>query len=79
MLKKQNAPEHVAVRFVCEEQEIALWQDGERAGDTTFQREGRMVLLLDARVSELPAAHTLDLEDARLTLQLPGEGEQRRT
>ena len=36
LLKQQNAPEDVAVRFVCEEQEIALWQDSERTGDTTF-------------------------------------------
>ena len=75
MLKQQSMPEEIAVRFVYEGQGIALQQDSERAGDTTFQHEGRTVLLLDAQVSELTAEDTLDLVGAKLTLKRPKEGE----
>jgi Fe-S cluster assembly iron-binding protein IscA len=75
MLKQQNAPAHIAVRFVCEQQTAGLRQDSERPGDTSFQHQGRTVLVLDAQVSELLAEVTLDLEGARLTLQRPKEGE----
>ena len=75
MSKQQSMPEEIAVRFVYEGQGIALQQDSERAGDTTFQHEGGTVLLLDAQVSELLAEDTLDLEGAKLTLQHPKEGE----
>ena len=78
MLKQQDAPEDIAVRFVCEEQGIALQPDSERAGDTTFPHDGRTVLVLDAQVSELLAEDTLDLEGAKLALQHPKEGDQRR-
>jgi Fe-S cluster assembly iron-binding protein IscA len=71
MLKQQDTPEDVAVRFVCEAQGIALQHDNEREGDTTFQHEGQTVLLLDAQVSELLAEHTLDVDGAKLTLQHP--------
>ena len=75
MLKQQSMPEEIAVRFVYEGQGIALQQDSERAGDTTFQHEGRTVLLLDAQVSELLAEDTLDLVGAKLTLKRAKEGE----
>jgi hypothetical protein len=74
-LKQQDAPEDIAVRFGHEGQSIALQQDSERGGDTTFQHEGRTVLLPDAQVSELPAKDTLYLVGAKLTLKRPKEGE----
>lgn len=74
MLKPQSMPEEIAVRFVCEGQGIALQRGSERAGDTTFQREGRTVLLLDAQGSELLAEDPLDLVGAKLTLKRPKEG-----
>jgi hypothetical protein len=77
LLEQRNAPGDIAIRFVCEGQGIALRQDSERPGDTTFQHEGRTVLLLDAQVSELVAAQTLELEGTRLTLELPGDNERR--
>jgi hypothetical protein len=75
MPKQQGAPEDLAVRLVCEGRGIALRPDGERTGDTTFQHEGRTVLPLDARVSELLAEDTRDLEGAGLTRQHPKESE----
>ena len=68
MLKQHDAPEDTAVRLVYEGQGVALRRDRERAGDATFQHEGRTVLLLDAQISELLAKDTLDLEGAQLAL-----------
>ena len=75
ILKEQDAPEDIAIRFVPEGQGIALRQDSERAGDTTFQHQDRTVLLLDAQVSELLGEATLSVEGAQLTLEPPSEGE----
>lgn len=75
ILSQQGLPEDIAVRLVHEGQGIALQQDSERAGDTTFQHEGRTVLLLDAEVSALLAGNTLDIEGAKLTLLDSQEGE----
>lgn len=75
MLAEHGLPEHVAVRFVHEGQGIALQQDEERPGDTTFQYAGRKVLLLNSQVSELLADNTLDVEDAKLSLQPSSAGE----
>ncbi len=73
MLKQQSRLEEIAVRFVYEGNGSALRRDSERPGDTTFQHEGRTVLLLDAQVSELLAEDTLDLEGTKLKLQPPKE------
>ena len=40
MLQQQDVPEDIAVRFVYKGQGIALHQDNERAGDTTFSARG---------------------------------------
>ncbi len=73
VLKQQSMPEEIAVRFVYEGNGGALRRDNERPGDTTFQHEGRTVLLPDAQVSGLLAEDTLDLEGAKLKLQPPKE------
>jgi hypothetical protein len=56
---------------VYEGQGVALRRDSERAGDATFQHEGRTVLLLDAQMAELLADGTLDMDGAKLTLRHP--------
>lgn len=71
LLEKRDAQEGVAVRFVDDGQGITLRKDNERDGDIAFQHEGRTVLLLDAQVSKLLAEDTLDIVDAKLTLQHP--------
>jgi Fe-S cluster assembly iron-binding protein IscA len=75
LLEQHDLPEDVAVRLVSEGQGIALEQDSERAGDTTFQHEGRTVLLLDADLSRLLDENTLDFEGTELTLQRLTEDE----
>ena len=74
MLDQKGLPAEVATRFVYEGQGLALHQDSERAGDATFQHEGRAGLLPDAQVSELLAEDPLDVAGAKLTLQHLEEG-----
>lgn len=78
LLRKHGAPGEMAVRFVCEGVGIALEMDDERADDTAYLHEGRTVLLLDTRVSELLADDTLDMQGERLTLLNPKDGAPRR-
>jgi Fe-S cluster assembly iron-binding protein IscA len=75
MLNSQGAPADIAVRFVLEADSIALKPDQERDGDTAFEHDGRIVLVLDAQVLELLADDTLDVEDEQLTLRHPPKDE----
>lgn len=75
VLDDHGLPEGIAVRVVSEGWGIALRQDSERPGDTTFQHEGRTVLLLGAEVSELLTEETLDVEGTELTLRCADHGE----
>jgi len=73
ILKREEVPEGAAVRFVHEEGGLRLQSDDERPGDTTFQHEGRTVLLLDEQVSELLADETLDADGPKLALRGAGD------
>lgn len=64
ILSQQELPEDVAVRFVVEQNGIAMRPDNERPGDTTFEHSGRTILLLDEQMSGMLANQTLDLEQA---------------
>jgi Fe-S cluster assembly iron-binding protein IscA len=75
ILKQKNVRGEVAVRFIHEGGKIRLQSDNEHPGDTTFQHEGRTVLLLDAQLSELLADETLDIEGPRLTLRGADDGQ----
>ena len=75
ILEKKDLSEEVAVRFIHEGGVIRLRSDKEQPGDTTFQHEGRTVLLLDAQVSELLADETLDIEGPGLTLRNADDGQ----
>ena len=75
LLKAHDAPEGTAIRFVNEGQGIALQHDSEREGDTTFEHDGRTVLLLGTQMAELLAEAKLDIEDAKLCLLQPGGSE----
>jgi Fe-S cluster assembly iron-binding protein IscA len=75
LLDDHGLAEDVAVRFVVEEQGIAMRQDNQRPGDATFEHEGRTVLVMDSQVSELLTEDTLDIEDAKLTLKRPGQSQ----
>jgi Fe-S cluster assembly iron-binding protein IscA len=76
LLDDQGVPDETAVRLVYHQQGIALQQDTEREGDTTFEHEGRTVLLLDNEVANLLSEGTLDVDGENLTLRHPKDEEE---
>jgi len=62
VLEDAQAPPDTAVRLAVEGQEISSTLDTARPGDTTYNHEGRKVLLLDDRASRVLAERTLDLQ-----------------
>lgn len=73
LLSEAEAPDDAAIRVVVANQGLALRIDHEQEGDKTFEHDGRTVLLLDDKVSEVLSDHTLDIEQAgegpRLTIR----------
>ncbi|MFQ5694152.1 MAG: hypothetical protein ACE5IM_14085 [Nitrospinota bacterium] len=63
MLTAVEAPENTAVRIIVEGEGLGLTLDNERSGDSTFEHEGKTVLLLDDPMSNLLTDKTLDVED----------------
>jgi Fe-S cluster assembly iron-binding protein IscA len=63
MLDDAEAPEGVAIRFVHEDEDVALRLDQPKDGDTTLDHEGRTVLVLDPQLAELLADRTLDVQE----------------
>jgi Fe-S cluster assembly iron-binding protein IscA len=64
LLTDAEAPEGVAVRFVRQEDGLAMSMDNPQSGDTTFEHEGRTVLALEDEVAQLLTQNTLDIEDS---------------
>ncbi len=52
-----------AVRIVRRKQGLKLRRDFARSGDTTFAHQGRVVLVLDARMAESLTTRTLDVRE----------------
>lgn len=71
MLDQKGVAAEAAVRLVHEPDGVTLQSDVERAGDQTFKHDGRTVLLMDAKISELLAQSTLDVDGSKLTLRHP--------
>ena len=63
ILDDADAAEGVAIRFVLDEEGLALTLDGFQEGDYTFSHGERLVLLLDDEASKLLTDQTLDVED----------------
>jgi len=81
VLREANAPDDVAVRLVSERGQLQLRADSAQPEDTTFEHDGRTVLLVDQQVNELLDGHTLGVEEGddgrRLSLtHEPGEAPQ---
>lgn len=64
LLSASEAPEGVAVRFVYESQGFQMQTGSEQPGDTTFDHEGRTILLMEEQVADLLAERTMDVHDA---------------
>ena len=62
ILEERNCPEDVAIRFLCEDQGIAMRLDNAKPGDASIEHDGRTVLLLDEQVATMLDEQTLDLE-----------------
>jgi len=81
MLRDANAPDDVAVRLASERDQLQLRADSAQPEDTTFEHEGRTVLVVDQQVNDLLDGHTLGVEEGeagrRLSLTCdPGEAPQ---
>ena len=62
VLDNANASEETAIRLVLEGNTLTPQLDNARPGDETFDHEGRMILMLDAQVSQVLDDSTLDIE-----------------
>jgi Fe-S cluster assembly iron-binding protein IscA len=62
ILEERKCPEDVAIRFLCEDQGIAMRLDNVQPGDASIEHDGRTVLLLDEQVATMLDEQTLDLE-----------------
>lgn len=69
LLDRAQIPQEAAVRLVIEGDSVETTLDTPRPGDASYDHEGRRVLLLDARASQL-------LEDSRLDVQPTADGER---
>lgn len=69
VLERAAAPGEAAIRFELQGDALVSKLDQPRPGDATFDHDGRRVLVMDDRVSELLAEATLDLQPT-------AEGEQ---
>ena len=70
ILDQANVASDTAVRFVAEENKLTPYLDNARPGDATFDHDGRIVLMLDADISQALTNKTLDVEDAATGPQL---------
>lgn len=62
VLERSNAPDGTAIRFDVEGDTLTSRVDVARPGDATFDHDGRNVLVMDQRVSQLLEGTTLDLQ-----------------
>ena len=61
-LERAQAPEEAAIRLALEGDALVSKLDKARPGDATFDHDGRKVLVMDERVSQLLNGTTLELE-----------------
>ena len=69
VLDRAKAPEEAAIRLDLEGNALVSKLDKPRPGDATFDHDGRKVLVMDDRVSQM-------LAEAKLELQPTAEGEK---
>jgi hypothetical protein len=62
VLEKAQAPEEAAIRFALEGDSLVSKLDKPRDGDAVFDHNGRNVLVMEERVSQLLAGSTLELQ-----------------
>jgi hypothetical protein len=62
VLDRAQAPQEAAIRFELEGDALISKLDKPRPGDAAFDHDGRKVLVMDERVSQLLSASKLELE-----------------
>ena len=62
MIDKSDQPQGTAVRIVARGERLGTAFDTPQAGDATVEDQGRVVLLLDASISDRLAERILDVE-----------------
>lgn len=62
VLEQSKAPQEAAIRFDVEGDTLTSKLDRPRPGDAVFDHDGRKVLVMDERVSQLLDGSTLDLQ-----------------
>jgi len=63
LLDESDVPDEAAVRLVVREEGVALAADQPKPEDTTFEHNGKTILVLDEQVAEALNDRTLDVED----------------
>ena len=61
VLDDADAAEETAIRLVLDGNTLTPKLDNARPGDATFDHEGRMVLMLDAQLTQVLAESMLDV------------------
>ena len=62
MLERNHAPPDSAVRILVKPEGLRTAIDQEHNGDTTFDHDGRKVLLLDQNAATVLSERTLDVD-----------------
>ena len=70
ILTEIQATDEQAVRLVCAEDGVSLAVDSAQNGDTTFEHQGKTILVLDEQAAERLGESTLDVEDTEEGPQL---------
>lgn len=63
LLGDSGAPDEAAIRVVVEERGLTLRLDNVRPGDSSFEHDGKTVLVLDEQVSQMLDDKTMDIEE----------------
>jgi Fe-S cluster assembly iron-binding protein IscA len=71
MIENAQAPKSVALRIVAKgEETFGMRMDGAKPGDTTFDHDGKTVLVLDKEVSESLKERMLDVKNTKKGAEL---------
>lgn len=62
MLDQANAPEGTSIRLVAKEEGLGIQPDSSREGDSTYDHDGRTVLVVEERIAQGLGEHTIDVE-----------------
>lgn len=62
-LDSANAPEGITMRLILQGEALDSRVDYVRAGDVTFEHDGKTVLAIDAETAELLEDYTLEIQE----------------